>query len=235
MADGTVSISSSSTGMTSFATAVVSATALDVMDHHMRDSTWIDSPGQLYATMLLMGDRQGTSGYRTASPDHRWGVGRLRARMFGAGGLDGPYYWYHGGTCIGHGENWDLNLSGANMPDDVEAVKAAAWWYDNRHETNAGAVQVANVDISLRNATTQLVADQDIFDNKAVVFRSTWGVEPVILRISGTSGINGHNHPGCGSNQVYVHFAIFAEDSDRESPTYTPATGVGIAPESLEF
>jgi hypothetical protein len=123
----------------------------------------------------------------------------------------------------------------ADMPDDVEAVKAAAYWYDTRHETNSGAVQVANVDISLRNASTQRVADQDVWDNKAVVFRSSWGVEPVILRITGQSGITGHDHPTCGNNHVMVHFAIFAEDSDRESPTYDPVTGIGVAPESLEF
>jgi hypothetical protein len=236
MPDGSVSFASSSTGETSFATAVVTATAVDVMDYQMRGgSTWIDSPGQLYANMLLMGDRQASAGYRTNAPDHRWGVGRLRARLLGSAGMDSPWYWYHGGTCIGQGETWDLNLTGGNMPADIDAVKAAAYWYDVRHETNVGAIQVANVNISLRDAGGQVVADQDVYDNKAYVFSPTWPSEPVILRISGFSGIAGHDHPGCGEDHVFVHFAIFAEDSDRESPTYNAGSGVGIASESLEF
>jgi hypothetical protein len=31
----------------------------------------------------------------------------------------------------------------------------------------------------------------------------------------------------------FVHFLVFAEDDDRESPTYDPNTGEGIYPESL--
>ena len=55
--------------------------------------TWIDHPGRLYSMLLLMGDRQGTDEKRTTGFDHRWGAGRLRARMVASGGMDPPYYW----------------------------------------------------------------------------------------------------------------------------------------------
>lgn len=227
-------------GKTSYATAVVSATALDVMDHQMRDgSTWIGAPGALYAALLAMGDRQGVGGKHNSVPDHRWGVGRLRARMLAGGSMDGPWYWYHGATCIGDGETWDLDLSGANMPDDVESVKVAAYWYDYRHDGsdgNAPSGEVANVNVSLRGVSSLYAFDSDAHDNKAFVYHSNWPVDHVVVRLYGND-VEDHHDPACSgaapNDQIKAYFLVFAEDDDREAPTYNAMTGEGIYPESL--
>ncbi len=234
-ASSTAISSSVSTGKTSYATAVVTAAALDIMDYHMSGgSSWISAPGALYSAMLAMGDRQATSGKVNQVPDHHWGVGRLRVRLFGTLGLDSPFWWYHGVTCIGQGETWDFNLAGGIVPADIDAVKAAAYWYDHRQPMNVGAPQIANVNLSIRDSASVMAIDNDAYDNKAVVFKTVWpDNEPVILRLQGSAGVTGHVDPTCGVNQIAVYFLIFAEDSDRESPTYDQVTGVGIYPEHL--
>lgn len=218
---------------TSLAAPTVAGAAAIVMDQYfIQHSTWLDNPGALYTTMLLMGDRQRYSGGKGgSSPDHLWGTGRLRARMLNSQGMDPPYYWFNGWTCISHLETYDFLInSGSALSTDTEEIKIAAYWYDTRHETTGA---VANVNMKLYTTSgTQLNYDNDPNDNKAFLFEEGIGGKALKLRFTGTS-VSGHTDPVCGSNSIRVYFAFFAEDNDRESPTYNTSTGQGVYPESL--
>lgn len=233
--DGTISNGATGTpAATSLASATVSGAALSIMDHRMSGgSTFIDAPGALYAALLAMGDRQQTSGYGDHTPDHRWGVGRLRARYIGTGGMDAPWYYYFGATCISNAEVYDFYISQNPFPADVDVIKAAAFWYDTRHDVFEN---VANVNIKFHVSNLQaIVSDNDSSDNKAWVFHDNPPDDvPVFLRFFG-SNVSGHNDPTCGANSILVYFLWFAEDSDRESPTYDELTGTGVFPEEYEF
>ncbi len=151
--------------------------------------------------------------------------------------MDAPWYWSYGVLCVEQGQNYDINLSGSAMPSDVDSVKAAAYWYDYRHET---AGTVANVNIYLRSGTganDTLRSNVDAYDNKAFVYHDDWPDAPVYFRVQGHSVVNGHHDPGCSgsapNNKIRVYYVVFAEDSDRESPTFDPLSGEGIFPEGL--
>ncbi|MBC7978403.1 MAG: S8 family serine peptidase [Myxococcales bacterium] len=236
---GGIDATSDGLAATSLATATVSSVAADVMDFHLSGSSWIDSPGALYSALLLMGDRQGTAGKHDWTPDHRWGVGRLRARMLWSGGLDAPFFFYHGGVCIDNLETYDFALNANNpLPADVDTIKAAAWWYDNRHDGGGdemGGGNVANINIGLVTPTSTLANDADAYDNKAWVFEPDAPTESVKLRIVGAN-VAGHTHASCGANSIFVYWAVFAEDDDRNEAGGLPwnaVTGVGIAPEDI--
>ena len=224
---------------TSLATPHIAAAAANFMDfYHHEYGNYIDNPGSLYANLLLMGDRQGINGKGLSSPDHRWGTGRLRMRMFNSAGLDGPYYYFNGTTCISDGEVYDFNINEGNpVSADADVVKAAAFWFDTRHDGSSGGVagSVADVDLYIMNKenNTQLILpDTDSFDNKARVFHEDVGGLRMAIRLVGYD-VNGHDDPTCGQDAIRVYFAFFVEDSDRESPTYNPTTGLGIFPEEL--
>jgi hypothetical protein len=214
---------------------VVTGTAIDIMDYHMSGgSNWITAPAALYSMLLVMGDRQAqTGGKLTSQFDSLWGAGRLRTRWLSKFGLDAPWYWYHGFACISQNEVWDFQPFGtASLPFDVDAVKAAAYWYDYRHDT---AGTIANVNLFLRGSGGTLRSDTNAYDNKAFVFHANWPTEPLTLRLHGLD-VTGHHDPACGGttpNNMEVYFAIFAEDSGRNSPTYNPVNGTGIYPEDI--
>jgi hypothetical protein len=222
---------------TSMATPTVAGHAASFIDFYRATySNFIDNPGSLYASMLLMGDRQGTSGKLLGSPDHRWGAGRMRMRMFNSAGMDAPWHWFNGWTCVADNEVVDFPIAeGAVLSRDVDVLKAAAYWYDTRHDGSdlSGATgTVANVNMRLVDAATDLtiVTDPDGFDNKARLFGEGVGGKRVTLRITGQN-VLGHNDPVCGSDAMRVFFTHFAEDSSRNSLAYDPATGAGIFPE----
>jgi hypothetical protein len=121
------------------------------------------------------------------------------------------------------------------LRSDVNVVKAAAFWLDKRHES---AGEVANINLQLQQSVSgiwgNVVNDTDPDDNKAFVFKhyaSGAPADPIRLRLTGVD-VQGHDF-GCGNDSIMVHVAMFAEDSDRESPTYDPNTGEGIAPEEI--
>lgn len=225
-------LSSGGLTATSLATATVTGAATSLMDYHLSGSTFIDAPGALYVTLLLMGDRQKILfGKGTSNPDHLWGAGRLRVRYLSSTGMDVPWYWYRASVCIDTGEIYDFALNSGNpLPADIDTLKAAAYWYDVRHETSGA---VANVNLGLVTNSSTLVNDADAYDNKSWVYHGNApDNEAVKLRLAGAN-VNGHNDPVCGANSILVYWAVFAEDNDRESPTYNVATGEGIYPESL--
>ncbi len=160
-------------------------------------------------------------------------AGLLPARMVASGGMDPPYYWWHFSTCIDHGEYYYFDLGGGNpLPTDINTIKAAAYWFDERHDQTG---QVANINLLLYSDNFSVYrSDSDPYDNKAFVFFDTpdptFPYSPVRLRIHGQD-VYGHSGDDCGNHSIMVHWALFAEDGDRESPSYNAATGQGIAPE----
>lgn len=228
---------SPSNGATSYATAVVSAVGIDIMDFKFKaGNSYIDAPGALYAELLLMGDRQATGGYGTKTPDHRWGVGRLRARIPQTSGLDLPSFWGENLACMGANESFDFS-SIASMEASVDAVKASAFWIKRDHHVVASVPQI---NLTLHDAANNkaLVADPDADDNKAYVYYANWPAAPVILRlITGSGGFAGHHEPVCGgvppNNKVLVYFAVFAEDNARDGAiTCSTASANGVYPEN---
>ncbi len=224
---------------TSLATPTVAGSTASFMDFYRSTySSFIDNPGALYASMLLMGDRQGVSGKTIRNPDHRWGTGRLRMRKLDSNGLDAPASYFNGWTCVAHGETVKFPVvNGSALPTDMEALKASAYWYDTRHDGsdgsgNAGAV--ADIDLAVVNPTAnmELVGDHDGSDNKARVLAQRVGGQRLNVELSGHD-VAGHNDPVCGTNAMQVFFTFFAEDSDRESPTFDSGTGAGVYPEDL--
>ncbi|MFN2135113.1 MAG: S8/S53 family peptidase [Candidatus Promineifilaceae bacterium] len=221
---------------TSAATPQVAGAAADFMDFYEQEySNFIDNPGSLYANLLLMGDRQGVNGKINSRLDHRWGAGRLRMRMFNSAGMDPPWYYFNGYSCISDGEIWDFPIGdGGHLSQDIDVIKAAAYWYDTRHDGSlgSGAGSVADVDLHIVNVPTgqPVVTDSDSYDNKARVFYQDAGGLQLSLRLLGYD-VSGHDDPVCGSDAILVYFAYFVEDSDREAPVYNPITGTGIFPE----
>lgn len=225
---------------TSHATPTAAASAASFIDFYRAGpgGHFIDDPGVLYSNMLLMGDRQGSSQSRLSSKfDHRWGSGRLRMRKFDADGLDAPSTYANAWTCVSDQEVYSFPVNGgAALNGDVDAFKATAYWFDYRHDGTDGsgnAGRVADVDMEVVNSGgLTLRGDYDAADNKARVFVDDVGGQTIKLQLRGFD-VEGHTDPVCGQNSIRVFFALFAEDSDRESPTYDQGTGMGVYPESL--
>jgi hypothetical protein len=115
---------------TSLSTPTVTAAAANFSDWFMTThGNLIDNPGILYVNMLLMGDRQGESGFRTTRFDGLWGGGRLQARQFMDSTMDAPWEWASGWSCIDHGEDYSVNMNVSGgpqpLPSDAGYVKAA--------------------------------------------------------------------------------------------------------------
>ncbi|HET6585854.1 MAG TPA: hypothetical protein VFG69_20500 [Nannocystaceae bacterium] len=206
------------------------------MDQSLSLSSYIDAPGALYATMLLMGDRMKNTGSKgTNNPDHLWGAGRLRMRLLTSAGMDAPTFIYMGGTCVDDGELYDYVWNhGDPLPATVDTIKAAAWWFDYRHDSGADVGTVANVNLVLRSNNMDLSGtnDSDIYDNKAWTYHGNAPDSyPIVTRLSGVN-VNGHFDPVCGADSIFVFYAMFAEDA-AHTGEYDPLTGEGIFPESL--
>ncbi len=128
-------------GATSAAAPVVAGSAA-VLKEHLIDvfgASLINDVGFLYAGMLVMGDGETASGTAGAgvAVDGSWGVGRLRARMFNAAGMDGPWRMRLFSRVIEDGELADDLLvnpdsSGVNQPlsSDVDRLRASVFWHE---------------------------------------------------------------------------------------------------------
>jgi hypothetical protein len=119
----------------------------------------------------------------------------------------------------------------------MDVGKASAYWYDSRHDGsdgsgNAGAVADVDLTVVDTGSNTELVGDHDGADNKARVEAQNIGGRRLAVELSGID-VDGHTDPVCGADAIKVHFSFFAEDSDRESPTFDSSTGAGVYPEHL--
>lgn len=210
---------------TSFASPTAAGAAIDFMDMYRHESsTFINDPGALFTSMLLMGDRQSGGSRMTSRFSHRYGAGRLQMRDT-ANGLDASEEYFNGWTCDDRGEVYDFQLDGgAVLAKDIDAMKAVAWWFTPSHDN-----QGVNVDLQIRRNGALLRRSDDPLDNDERAYLSNVGGDRVTLHLIGT---NVHSdNSGCGTNSIKVYFSFFAEDSDRESPTYNASNCVGVKPE----
>jgi hypothetical protein len=207
---------------TSFAAPQVSGLALNLIDWARREqSSFLDSnPGLLHAILLTMADGQeqpgGTSPLSQA--DNLWGAGRLRARLWNSAGLDAPWSFKAASTCVGQNETVIIPIAGTPNAD-INSIKAAIYWYDVRHETGTTPdklnLSMGGVDGSLYRVSNAATTNYEF-----VTARSGYGGTDNIgaaqseIRITGVQVTS--DVAGCGTNRMLVHYAIVAEDSDRD-------------------
>ena len=201
---------------TSYAAPTVSGTALSFIDWYENDvgDSLIDDPGHLFTSMLLMGDRaNGSSSYRSTGFSNRYGAGRLRARMFSNAGLDNPWGWGMGSTCVDDGH---VNVVPIDLPysSDVESLKVVLWWYTPRHETQQFVDDVDLVVVTRPQGVT-LASSLSSDDNKERVFLDPLSAPALDIEIIGADVR--YDGGSCGTNSVEVYWSWFYEDSDRES------------------
>jgi hypothetical protein len=226
---------------TSWAAPTVASVAGLVLDWYRQSVSYFVyfNPGLLYTQMLLMGDRQNAQGGKnTAGFDHRWGAGRLRARLFQSDGMSprgmsAPWLHFTSWTCVDDGQLYKVEvLSGETLSSEYDDFKAAAYWYDQRHDTTG---EIADVDLILHGVGEgPLEKDCDSFDNKAFVYAPDVGGKQLELHLHGAN-VKGHWDPICGNDSILVHFAAFAESGKRNGqnrPPYNAGQGRGVAPES---
>lgn len=199
---------------TSYSTPTAAAAAMVHVDHYKNNwSDLIDQPGVLFAQMLMMGDRQGQSGTMSSGFDSLWGSGRLQMRKLDSDGLDGPWGWGTGYTCVDDGETVTLSVNGgATLSSDVDYLKAVAYWMDPRHEKGRS---VSDIDLRLKTTGgTTLRSSLDYYDNKERVFSRGVGGSAVKLELDGWDVKT--DSTACGRNSMLVYYAWFYEDDDRD-------------------
>jgi len=210
---------------TSFAAPVIAGSAANVKD--MMIDVWgsgtANHVGNLYATMLLMGDGQTEAGPKrdTTNPqmDELWGAGRLRLRMWGADGLDAPHKTGLTRTNLDDGAmlTRGLNMDGGTnlpLPAEVDKLTAAVWWFEpNLLQASASAdilVQVCNELNTCYDSGSTAPEPRRVFVPSPG--GHTWEVR-----------VTGLNIPGSGRpNYLYlqtqrtIHLAYMWEDSLRD-------------------
>ena len=199
---------------TSFAAPTVAAAAVDHVDFYKNNvSDLVDDPGVLHAQLLLMGDREGQSGNISSGFDSLWGAGRLKMRKLDTEGMDTPYGWGNGYTCVDNGQTVTIAINDGNaLSTDVNYLKAVIYWFDPRHEDGNS---VSDVDLYLKTTGgTTLSNSLDYYDNKERVFSRSVGGETVELEITGFDVPA--DQTSCGNNSMKVYYAYFFEDGDRD-------------------
>lgn len=208
---------------TSFAAPTATAAAVDFVDwfHDWPSGgSFIDTPGHLFANMLLMADGDLPSGSKlTTGYSHLTGAGRLRMRKWTGDGMDGPWGWASGQECIDDGEWYSIPVYDSDgdgdpeaVPADVDVLKAVVWWYDPGHELGNS---IADVDLHLVDQSGFLLSSDDNSDNKERIFVTD------LVALAGTNveaelkieGQNVSTDTVCGTDSVNVHYAFFYEES----------------------
>ncbi|RME20971.1 MAG: hypothetical protein D6798_19195 [Deltaproteobacteria bacterium] len=204
---------------TSGATPTATGAAALFRDWYLSSvGTAIDSPGLLYANLLLMGDRIDESGtYLDTGFDELTGAGKLRMRMWD--NLDGPAAWGDGSLCVDDGTSYDIDIAPAGLDADVDTVRAVIWWYDHRHDSGTPHDKV-NLALQRQQprtgnwVTTRLSATDD---NKQRVYTDTPSTQPYRIRITGRDVTS--DSEGCGIDSTRVCYAWVYEDQDRDTGT----------------
>jgi hypothetical protein len=215
---------------TSFAAPVVAGAAAQFIDWYKDQvSNSVDDPAVVFTWLLAMGDRQSLAGsLKTSRFDNVWGAGRLRLRKLSADGMDTPWQFQRGDVCLGNGESLSINLQSGNaMPDDVDIIKAVAWWYDVKHEAFT-PTPIDDFDLAIQrncgSGFSSVRTSNSGFDNKEMVFFSPPDTCTYRVRIT-TSGVTGTNG-NCAAGKTRVYWAWFLEDSDRDDSDGPAAAAV---------
>jgi hypothetical protein len=148
---------------TSYAAPLMAAAAAD-LKHEFPDlfgPTAANSPGRLFATMLLMGDGQlETSPFdpdakadaTDLAPDEIWGMGRMRMRAWTNTWMDAP--WAAGVTSfvLADGNTHTMQIqSGNTLPSSTDTLRVAVYWF----EPNLGSTETpADIAIELCDDAT---------------------------------------------------------------------------------
>jgi hypothetical protein len=147
--------------------------------------------------------------------------------------MSAPWFHFTSWTCVDDGQLYKVELlNGETLSSEYDDFKAAAYWYDQRHDTTGA---IADVDLILHGVGEgPLEKDCDSFDNKAFVYAPDVGGKRLELHLHGAN-VKGHWDPICGNDSILVHFAAFAESGKRNGqnrPPYNAGQGRGVAPES---
>jgi len=203
---------------TSYSAPTVAGSAIDFIDFYKSTfGNGIDDPTSLTANMLLMGDRQGESGFLNIGFSNLWGAGRQKMRKFDSAGMDNPFQYGSLTTCIDHqtGIYQPLN-NGNRISSDVDVLKAVVFFFDRRHED--GVMDDINLFLerSSDNVTwTKVRSSVSAVDEKERVFHADFsGNYYWRLKVFGYSVTA--DQTACGTNSMKVRYAWFFEDSDRE-------------------
>jgi hypothetical protein len=201
---------------TSLATPTVAAAAVNYMDFYRSHySTWIDHPGALFNSMLLMGDRDTHNGKSSTKYDADWGAGRMLMRKFDSTGMDSPWSYGRYSTCVPDNNTIEFQLG--TIPAAVDGLKVVLNWYDRRHDSN----QTLD-DLDLRVVYTYLgntftVNSAASYENKERIFvdLSNYGavtnVKVIIIGEDVTA-----DGEGCGTNKMKAFVGWYYEDNARD-------------------
>lgn len=205
---------------TSGATPSVAGAAALYRDWYLDGAgTLIDSPGVLYADLLLMGDRLSEGGtFLDTGFDELTGAGRLRLRKWD--NLDLPARADEGIVCVDDGTSVYIELDDDPLASDVDMAKAVIWWYDHRHDS--GSAPHDKVHLALQTYSTSLGAWVSVKlsttdDNKQRVFIDEVANQRYRLKITGNDVTS--DSEGCGTNSTRVYWAYLFEDQDRDTGT----------------
>jgi hypothetical protein len=213
--DGSLGYTLSGCGV-SYSAPTVTATAVDFSHFYKTfnaGSTFIDDPGVMFVELLLFGDRQGLLGKVSSGFDPLWGAGRLKARKGDGPGMDTPYLWKVGSTCVDAAEEVVIPVnSGSLLSADVDDLKAVVYWYDYQHFQG---IQIDDIDLLLEHTDNSVIVQSTgTDDNKERVYTPTAGNNAWQLRIVGADVTS--DSAGCGANSMLVYWSYFYEDDDRD-------------------
>jgi len=225
---------------TSYASPTIAASAT-VFAEFYRDtfSYAIDNPGIMYANLLLMGDREigsqtGGVGKLNVGYQYISGAGRFKMRKWDNAGMDAPFEWATGYTCVDDGKAVKI-IDSKTIPADVDFIKAVIWWYDRAHESGN---PIDDIDLSLKyTGGPVLIHSSSADDNKErIYYNDNFFTGPiqnkkVDLEIIGNSVST--DVEGCGVDSMMVYYAWMYEDNDRDDSDGPPGPGfpVGIEEE----
>jgi len=178
---------------------------------------WL-SPGEIYANLLLMGDRQREDGtHGTNGLDGLTGAGLLRARTFDATGLDGPAGYATGSVCVTASTTLTLPAYNGNpLPNGAEYVKVALWFYAPEFDDD-DADPLEPITSTLQRddgSGTWVDVVTTSTDNQRLLFTST-GVPGGKFRLRLTGG-SITSDSTCGTDAVRVYLATLWEGNGRE-------------------
>lgn len=237
-------------GGTSWAAPAVAAAAVDFKDEWITDGHTVgllDDPGYFRTVMLLMGDRWDGDSYLTLGYDRRWGGGRLKMRKWNSAGMDGPWGDYLGKVTLGQSEVYTHTIGW--LADDVDALKAVAWWYEPM--TDSAGAQTAWITMRLRSyvdagcSEVYGTSTDSSYDTKKMIFRGNKQGDPgdpggkcrkLVLEGSNVTA----NDEDAGQHRRVVYFAYFYEDTDRDDAggpyleCWDPPTCSSLKPDDVE-
>ena len=199
---------------TSYAAPAAAGAAIDFADHYFyHNGSFLEDPGLLFVSMLLMGDRFSdyNGAYLTSQFDSLYGAGRMKMRRWDTVGLDAPSGYRLGSTCVDNGKTYTIHLAdGATLSPDVDAIKAAIYWYDRRHADGT----LDDIDLELwRGSTLVEWSNKEEEEKERVVYLGVPSAK-YDLKIIGYNVTS--DEAGCGTNSMRVYYAFFYEDSDRD-------------------